>query len=204
MMSITSYFKPVQEQRFSPQPTPDQDSDQEDPLSSGTSEGTVTESGESTDQCTSECCDEDLSAPYQPKELLSTRRKQGKQSRVFQATWFDEHKWLTFCVRRNKAYCYCCHAAVARGLVSFNKKGKSAFVTAGFDNWKKAKERFKEHERCQVHYESCMKLVSSTPICCCQTFKPTCERPEIPKRNAHEGAVIIEVFGSSRTSHSRP
>ena len=44
--------------------------------------------------------------------------------------------------------------------MSFSKNAKDAFVTVGFDNWKKAKERFKEHERCQAHLEACMKLKS--------------------------------------------
>ena len=113
----------------------------------------------STDQCSSECCDIDLNQPYHPKiNFLKSKRKQGKQSRVFQSAWFDEHKWLTFCCTRNKAYCYYCRAAVSRGLINFSKKGKSAFVTSGFDNWKKAKERFREHEQSQVHCEACMKL----------------------------------------------
>ena len=40
------------------------------------------------------------------------------------------------------------------------KNAKDAFVIVGFDSWKKAKERFKEHARCQAHLEACMKLKS--------------------------------------------
>ena len=77
---------------------------------------------------------------------------------MFQSTWYDEYKWLTYCVTCNKAYCYYCRTAVSKGLITFSKKGKDTFVHTGFDNWKKAKEQFKEHEQCQVHMEVCMKL----------------------------------------------
>ena len=60
-----------------------------------------------TDHCSSECCDEDLHSPYHLNiNFYKTKKKQGKQSRLFQRTWFDEHKWLTFCVTCNKAYFY--------------------------------------------------------------------------------------------------
>lgn len=123
---------------------------------------TSTSTGEqlsSTEQCSSECCDEDLREPYHPNiSCIRTKRKQGKQSRSFQGVWFDEHKWLTFCVTRKKAYCYYCRTGAARGLINAGKCG--AFVFVGFDNWKKAKERFREHERSQVHREACMKFQS--------------------------------------------
>ena len=53
-----------------------------------------------------------------------------------------------------------CHTATASRLVSFSKKNKDAFVSVGFDNWKKALKRFREHEVCHMHTESYMKLKS--------------------------------------------
>ena len=48
--------------------------------------------GKSTEGCSSECCDEDLCEPYHPKcDILKTKRRQGKQYRVFQMKWFDDH-----------------------------------------------------------------------------------------------------------------
>ena len=79
---------------------------------------------------------------------------------MFVTTWFEDHKWLTYCLTRNKVYCYFCRTAVRRQLINFSKNAKDTFVTIGFDNWKKGKERFKEHERCQAHLEACMKLES--------------------------------------------
>ena len=135
------------------------DGDTDSPCKSRLSSDCTTVLTSSSDHCSSECCDADLSQPYHPKiNYLNSKRKQGKQNRVFQSAWYDEYRWLTFCVTRNKAFCYYCRAAVSKGLINFSKKGKGTFVHTGFDNWKKAKERSKEHERCQVHMEACMKL----------------------------------------------
>ena len=117
--------------------------DEDSPCVSRLSSDCTTVLTSSSDQCSSECCDADLSQPYHPKiNYLNSKRKQGKQNRVFQSVWYDEYKWLTFCVTRNKAFCYYCRTAVSKGLINFSKKGKGTFVHTGFDNWKKAKERF--------------------------------------------------------------
>ena len=58
----------------------------------------------------------------------------------------------------NKVFCHYCRTATTSCLVSFSKKNKDAFVSVGFDNWKKALERFREHEVCHMHTESYMKL----------------------------------------------
>ena len=110
------------------------------------------------ESCSSECCSGELSEPYHPK--VTTRRKQGKQTRTFQTTWYAEHNWLTFCPTQNRAFCYYCRIAVERELVTFRNKGHSTFASSGFNNWKKGKERFREHERSQLHLESCMKIQS--------------------------------------------
>ena len=56
-----------------------------------------------SDQCLSECCDESLSNPYQPKiNFLNSKRTQGKQMRVFRSTCFEDHKWFTYCLTRRK------------------------------------------------------------------------------------------------------
>lgn len=58
----------------------------------------------------------------------------------------------------NKVFCYFCRAAVSKGLINLSKNAKNEFVSSGFDNWKKAKERLREQS--QVHREACMKFLS--------------------------------------------
>ena len=48
----------------------------------------------------------------------------------------------------------------SRGLLIFNKRGKNSFINVGFDNWKKVKERFREHEMSHLQNEALMKLKS--------------------------------------------
>ena len=134
----------------------DSDSDPEVDSESHGSSDTVTQSDEIS-TCSSECCNSELSEPYHPASIALNKRRQGKQNRSFQRGWFVEHKWLTYCETCHKAFCFSCRSALSRGLICTPSKGQ-AFVSKGFDNWKKAKERFREHEHCQVHREACLKL----------------------------------------------
>ena len=46
-----------------------------------------------------------------------------------------------------------------KGLLTFSSKQESAFIEDGFNNWKKALERFKKHETSQAH------VVNSRGVC---------------------------------------
>lgn len=46
-----------------------------------------------------------------------------------------------------------------KGLLTFSSKQESAFTEDGFSNWKKALQRFKEHETSQAHRESMEKHI---------------------------------------------
>ena len=48
--------------------------------------------------------------------------------------------------------------AKAKDLLTFSTKMDNAFITVGFDNWKKAPSRFKEHESSGTHNEALMKI----------------------------------------------
>ena len=126
----------------------------------------------SSTTCSSDCCADPGDEAYRPPSSSSiTKKRQGKQNHSFQTAWFDQHKWLIYCVMRNKVFCSSCRAAVSRGLIDPNNK--THFVTGGFENWKKAKQRFKEHEHCQMHREACMKLQS-------------CRRPSVAVQLSHQ------------------
>ena len=92
----------------------------------------------SSTTCSSDCCADPGDEAYRPPSSSSiTKKRQGKQNHSFQTAWFDQHKWLIYCVMRNKVFCSSCRAAVSRGLIDPNNK--THFVTGGFENWKKAK-----------------------------------------------------------------
>ena len=62
------------------------------------------------------------------------------------------------CSTRNKAFCYACRKANKKGLFNFSKYGDEAFITWGFNNWKKSLEKFRKHEASEAHKEAVMKL----------------------------------------------
>ena len=107
-----------------------------------------------------ECCDTTCtrSEPYRPQ---SAEVKKNRQGRSFQTSWCRDHRWITYCIERQKLYCFDCRVAATKQLISSGNtgsKGYAAFILNGFDNWKKAKQRFKEHELSQLHIESTMKI----------------------------------------------
>ena len=111
--------------------------------------------------CDKECCD-DRSVPYQTFNVELSRKKQGKQNRVFQRRWFSDHKWLSYCLTHNAVFCFYCRKVTSQGGITFSKRGDSTFITTGFSNWKKGKEKFRDHELSQVHNEAVLKHESST------------------------------------------
>lgn len=70
-------------------------------------------------------------------------------TRKFLNSWTETYKWLHYDQNLGKVFCSICRSSD----VSFLKadKQKSAFVTSGFSNWKKAIEKFKFHERSEIH-----------------------------------------------------
>ena len=70
------------------------------------------------DDCTSPDCCGNLSQPFQPKTGFdATKRKQGKQNRLFNSAWYRDFSWLTFCVSQQKAFCFYCRKAAATGIL---------------------------------------------------------------------------------------
>ena len=112
-----------------------------------------------TSKCTSTCCFDEGTGPVHPKGSKQiARRKRGKQSRSLCINWFDEHPWLTFCETNEKVFCFYCRKAHAMKIMSFSTKSDLAFISAGFDNWKKVKARFRSHQRSHTHNEAVFKL----------------------------------------------
>ena len=46
-------------------------------------------------------------------------------------------------------------------LLTFSKCLENAFITTGFNNWKNAKEKFKDYEKSHCHQEATLKLKAS-------------------------------------------
>ena len=110
-------------------------------------------------KCTSACCSDDISCPVHPTlGSKVAKRKQGKQSRSLCSSWFSEYPWLTYCTTKRKVFCFYCRKAYKTKVLTFSKKSDQAFIGIGYDNWKKAKARFKSHQRSHTHTEAIVKL----------------------------------------------
>jgi len=62
------------------------------------------------------------------------------------AKWFEDFKWLYFCLKFLKVYYYYCKAALRSQVFVMSTKADLAFSTTGFSNWKKGTSSFKHHE----------------------------------------------------------
>ncbi|QQP37555.1 Zinc finger MYM-type protein 1, partial [Caligus rogercresseyi] len=74
-------------------------------------------------------------------------------TRSFKSAWFGKWKWL--------------HYLKDKGLIQEEKKRADAvFIRGGFSNWRKATNKFKEHERSTFHLGAVNKVaaLNNTPI----------------------------------------
>ena len=82
------------------------------------------------------------------------------------------------CSTTRKVFCYECRCISKCELLTFSKNSIPAFTSNGFNNWKKAIQKFNNHETSHVHCEAHMKMVTlgqlvlpecfSAQICCAQ------------------------------------
>ncbi|XP_050220151.1 uncharacterized protein LOC126670458 [Mercurialis annua] len=77
--------------------------------------------------------------PCQPYDYGFPKKKQGKNMRSFQESWFIRFPWLEYSIEKDSAYCFYCY------LFARPTSRSAAFTSKGFNNWKKAIEAFNEH-----------------------------------------------------------
>lgn len=96
-----------------------------------------------------------LEKPFQPPpdvippQLRVTNNK--PKSLHFQQGWFERYKWLHYVPLLERVVCFTCAKAEALHLTELATKRETAFVSAGFSNWKKALIYFRQHELSQSH-----------------------------------------------------
>lgn len=121
--------------------------------------------------CHCPCCN-DIHNPHQPKNLEKSRMQQvrasqGREeatsksySRAIQTSWYARYSWISVCTSSYKIFCFICRSAQSLGLITFSRHQKSTFTYDGFNNWKKAMQRFDEHEKSAMHREAVMKIAA--------------------------------------------
>lgn len=134
---------------------------------------TEVESGEENDTgtlpgtivgCSSLCCVSEEKA-FQPNDKPTVQLLRAKK-RNFQPSWYKQFPWLSVCTNRKKVDC---RYAVKQNWFTFGNAGEDVFTKKGFQNWKKAIEKFKAHESSLVHKEAKIKLMAQgRPTIGCQ------------------------------------
>ncbi len=108
--------------------------------------------------------------PHQPADFIFPGRQFGKEtfSRSFNTNWFDKWRWLHYIEEGDRIVCFSCVKAVEKRLINEDSvRFDSSFVKGGFTNWRKATEKFNEHEKSKLHCDAIQKIaaaVQSTPI----------------------------------------
>ena len=126
----------------------------------------VDSSGNSCSFCQCQGCS-NLRTPHQPLNVDNSRVShsyrstrhglQQSHSRKIQSNWYKIYPWLTVCT---SVYCASCRWANSQGLLNFPKHFKPAFIDSGFANWRKALQKFREHEASSMHKEANLKLAA--------------------------------------------
>ncbi|XP_078613923.1 zinc finger MYM-type protein 1-like [Branchiostoma floridae x Branchiostoma japonicum] len=120
-----------------------------------TSEDTETETPTSAN-CDCKGCTMKGPTAFQPKDpaVLGTFQNKGRK---FLSSWYTDRGWVTLCTQRRKVFCATCRYATQRKLFALSTKVEPAFVTTGFDNYKKAIDKFDTHAESDAHKEAAMK-----------------------------------------------
>lgn len=149
-----------------------------------------TMSGDVSRSC--DCC-EGLTSPNQPTELAVLKRSVQKDGRSFNTRWYNNFPWIHYCIGRNKVFCFYCLVAYEKELITFTIHPKTAFFIEGFNNWKKAIERFHMHEKAEIHKEAKMKILSSQAPSVMEQLSN-----EAAKRRGENRKNILKMISSLR------
>lgn len=80
--------------------------------------------------------------------------------------WNEKFTWIIYKQECDLVYCSICRDAFQRGLITCchdiaSKRTHDAFVTNGFNTWKRAIESFRNHEQSALHREASLKISST-------------------------------------------
>ena len=85
--------------------------------------------------CILPCCTDPK--PFQPVNSVVLANLANKD-RNFVVDWFKQFPWLTLCLTKKKVFCVYCRYISQHQLLTFSKNFSPAFISDGFNNWKKS------------------------------------------------------------------
>lgn len=135
-----------------------------------------------------------IQTPNQPSNINFPKKLYGKQYRSVQSTWFKEFPWLHYDEKSDSLFCYVCSNQYLKGNLATARCSDGAFISNGFSNWKKALQKFKEHQTSECH-----KLAVDHEIVLPNTNHTIVDlsisnAQQIRKQNRHYLAKVIETI----------
>ena len=124
----------------------------------------------------------------------------GTKIRQFNPYWYRVYPWLVLCLTTLKAFCHVCRFCNKRGLF-LDKNVDGTFVKIGFDNWKKALERFKRHSKSNHHQEALMhvhRFHSQTPTVAQQLSSQFDLDQRLHRRMLKSFSILLKVLCAGR------
>jgi hypothetical protein len=116
------------------------------------------------------------------------------QNRSFQSTWFENFPWLHYDEKSDWVLCFTCSKQCAEGNLKTALKKELTFMTEGFSNWKKATEKFSEHQISDCHKTS-LDFEVNIPIIYGNVIEMTnVEMQKILQSNRHCLLKVIETL----------
>ena len=138
------------------------------------------------------------SKPHQP--LVNFKfpyREFGKQKlvkRAFQHSWFAKWKWLHYEEDMDKAFFYNCIQAYKEDKLRASNL-ELAFISKGFNNWKDAGVKFKEHESSNCHKDSMIVTVDLPSSV--KDIAETLQR-ELTKQKSENRQMLLKILSNIR------
>ena len=83
-----------------------------------------------------------FSKPNQPDPKLIAKQSLAKYTLSFQTQWYQKFPWLHVSPGVEGVLCFYCSKAFYSETSPLAKNADSAVISSGFENWKKALERF--------------------------------------------------------------
>jgi hypothetical protein len=87
--------------------------------------------------------------PFQPIDCFKVSKVQSK-SRQFKESWYKEFSWVEYSPIADAAFCYPCRLFCQ----CKTGRGEESFTKLGMNNWKKALEKLRKHEKSEMHLKA--------------------------------------------------
>ena len=152
-------------------------------------------SRKSSDTDGTKCNDSNVLAADTPDSTTKPKSKDSK--RKYLPKWKQNHSWLEYNQKEDKAFCESCKEAHTLKLyLPTDIQGQeiiSTFVTNGFNRWKDALDRFRTHESSRFHRECVIALSNSRKTPISTTFSTQLQQERKESREA-----LLKIFSSVR------